>query len=55
MFRGHKQPRLPADLGYYDLRVPETREKQADLASEAGVEAFVLLLALLVGSWQAHS
>jgi hypothetical protein len=40
MFRGHKQPRLPADLGFYDLRVPETREKQAELARNAGVEAF---------------
>ena len=40
MFRGHKQPRLPADLGFYDLRVPETREKQAELARNAGIEAF---------------
>ncbi len=40
MFRGHKQPRLPADLGFYDLRVPETREQQAELARNAGVEAF---------------
>lgn len=40
LFKGHKQPRLPADLGFYDLRVPETREKQAELARNAGVEAF---------------
>lgn len=40
MFRGHRQPRLPADLGFYDLRLPETREKQAELARSAGVEAF---------------
>jgi hypothetical protein len=40
LFPGHKQPRLPADLGFYDLRVPETREKQAELARNAGVEAF---------------
>jgi lipopolysaccharide biosynthesis protein len=39
-FRGHLQPRLPADLGYYDLRVPETREAQADLAREHGVHGF---------------
>lgn len=40
LFRGHLQPRVPADLGYYDLRVPEVREQQAELAREAGVEAF---------------
>lgn len=40
LFRGHDQPRVPADLGYYDLRVPETREKQAVLAREAGIEGF---------------
>lgn len=40
LFRGHYQPRVPRDLGYYDLRVPETRERQAQLASEAGIEGF---------------
>jgi lipopolysaccharide biosynthesis protein len=40
LFRGHNQPRLPADLGYYDLRVPETRAAQADLARRYGIEAF---------------
>lgn len=40
LFRGHYQPKVPADLGYYDLRVPETREAQADLAREYGVEGF---------------
>jgi len=40
LFRGHKQPRLPADLGFYDLRVPEVREKQAELAREYGISAF---------------
>ena len=40
LFRGHRQPRLPADLGFYDLRVPETRQRQADMARSAGVEAF---------------
>ncbi len=39
-YRSHQQPRLPADLGFYDLRVPETREAQADLAREYGVEGF---------------
>jgi hypothetical protein len=40
LFRGHYQPRIPADLGFYDLRLPETREAQAELAREAGIEGF---------------
>lgn len=40
LFPGHFQPRLPADLGFYDLRVPETRAEQANLAQEYGIEAF---------------
>jgi hypothetical protein len=40
LFKGHDQPRVPADLGFYDLRVPEVREGQAQLAREHGIEAF---------------
>lgn len=40
LFKGHNQPRIPADLGFYDLRLPEVREQQAELAREAGVEGF---------------
>ena len=40
MFRGHYQPHVPADPGFYDLRVPETRQAQADMAREHGVDAF---------------
>ena len=39
LFKGHYQPRIPADLGFYDLRLPEVRELQAALAREAGIEA----------------
>ena len=40
LFKGHYQPKVPADLGYYDLRIPEVREQQAELAKEAGIEGF---------------
>jgi hypothetical protein len=39
-FLGHNQPRIPADLGYYDLRIPQVRQAQANLAQEAGIVAF---------------
>lgn len=41
LFKGHYQPRIPADLGFYDLRLPEVREAQADLARDAGIEGFM--------------
>ncbi len=41
LFPGHYQPHVPADLGYYDLRVPETRQAQADMARQYGIEGFV--------------
>ncbi|MCX7012247.1 MAG: glycoside hydrolase family 99-like domain-containing protein, partial [Candidatus Sumerlaeota bacterium] len=40
LFPGHYQPRVPADLGFYDLRVPETREAQAAMARAHGIEGF---------------
>ena len=40
LFRNHYQPHVPADLGFYDLRVPESREAQARLARDYGIEAF---------------
>lgn len=40
LFKGHVQPHIPADLGFYDLRLTESREAQAKLASEYGVEGF---------------
>jgi hypothetical protein len=41
LFRGHYQPRVPADLGYYNLRMPEVREVQVQMAREAGIEGFM--------------
>lgn len=40
LFKGHNQPKYPADLGYYDLRLPEVREAQSKMAQEHGVEGF---------------
>lgn len=40
LFEGHEQPRLPAHLGLYDLRVPEVRQAQAVLAARHGIEGF---------------
>jgi hypothetical protein len=40
LFPGHRQPRIPGALGFYDLRVPETRAAQAELAASAGIAAF---------------
>lgn len=40
LFRNHYQPRLPADLGYYDLRLPETQAAQAALAKAYGIHGF---------------
>jgi len=40
LFPGHRQPELPGELGFYDLRVPEVREQQAWLARAHGISAF---------------
>lgn len=40
LYEGHRQPRLPTDLGFYDLRVAETRREQAELARRYGIHAF---------------
>lgn len=40
LFKGHYQPRIPQELSFYDLRIPEVREKQAKLAQEAGIYGF---------------
>jgi len=39
-FPGHHQPQLPADLGFYDLRLPEVRADQATLARAYGIHGF---------------
>src|ERR1700682_5554230 len=39
-YRKHYQPHLPSDLGFYDLRLSETREAQAELAKRYGIHGF---------------
>jgi len=41
LFPGHYQPHLPSDLGFYDLRVEETRIHQANIARDYGIEGFL--------------
>ncbi len=40
LFPWHYQPHIPADLGFYDLRLPETRQAQAELARAHGLAGF---------------
>lgn len=39
-FEGHYQPHLPTDTGFYDLRLPDARQMQADMARAAGIYGF---------------
>jgi len=39
-FAGHYQPHLPADLGFYDLRLAQSRVAQAELAKHYGIDGF---------------
>ena len=40
VFPDHYQPHLPADLGFYDLRIPQIQEQQAALAQQYGIHGF---------------
>ena len=40
LYAGHYQPHLPVDMGFYDLRLPETAERQAELAKRHGIHGF---------------
>ena len=40
LFKGHYQPHIPADLGFYDLTLPSVRQEQAALAQKYGIYGF---------------
>lgn len=40
LFRGHYQPHIPADLGFYNLLMPEVRLAQAEMARQYGIDGF---------------
>lgn len=40
LFYGHKQPNIPEELGFYDLRMSIVRNKQAEMAKSHGVTGF---------------
>ena len=40
LYPGHYQPHVPSELGFYDLRLPETRVAQAELARAYGIHGF---------------
>lgn len=39
-FPGHYQPQLPTETGFYDLRLPEVRQMQADMAKDYAIDGF---------------
>lgn len=42
IYKGHKQPIIPGELGYYDLLEDiDIQKKQADLAKEYGIDGFI--------------
>src|SRR5688572_678771 len=41
LFKGHKQPIIPGELGYYNLLDKKTQIRQGELASQYGIDGFI--------------
>lgn len=39
-FPGHYQPHLPTETGFYDMRLPEVRQMQAEMAKAYSIDGF---------------
>lgn len=54
-YSGHYQPKLPTDLGFYDLRYDDVREAQTKLAKQSGITGFMYYYYWFAGERLLHT